>query len=319
MAHRVHSLFHPSLRVPDLAEAMDFFTRVFGRRSTVMEDLISPEVRALNPAYPRDYCAFTLIQDVYFDTIDPQRYVIDGVQRYPTVTEPHLKSLAFYVEDPGAAFTALREHGIRVVDQRNRIADGDDPPQASSRPMILFWTLAEDAGLSYEIFPADVPYPGDARRDAGWVLPEVSPDDPLGIQRCSHHTVLTDQVGRALRIAVDVLGGTVIGEGWNDLLGTHSTYVHVAGSTLEYAQPMATDGVEAHVPVLADHRRTAPDDCYHSITWQVRDLDVAARHLEAQKVGVRARTSSSLVTDPATSLGVPWCFTSELVAGDPRE
>ncbi len=71
----------------------------------------------------------------------------------------------------------------------------------------------------------------------GWTLPPVTDDDPLGIERCSHHTVLTGQPERALRLIVDVLGGNIVHEGRDELRGTTVTSVDLAGSILEYAVP----------------------------------------------------------------------------------
>ncbi len=136
--------------------------------------------------------------------------------------------------------------------------------------------------------------------------------DVLGIVHCGHHTLLTDQPERALRLHVDVLGGQVVHEGRNELLGATSTYVHVAGSMVEFATP--DEGTFAH----RDWLRAAPLDTYHSLTWRVRDLDRVERHLESLEIEVLSRSSDTVITDPATSLGIPWGFTTEHVPGDPR-
>lgn len=317
MASMVEMMFHPSHRAPDLEIAAAFFAKVFGRPSRMLDEVLSAhestsaEKTAVD--YPRDYCMFTPIRDVFFDTIDPRRYVIKGEQRYPTVTEPHLKSFGWYVSDPQDVYTRLGEAGIRCRDQLNRIADGPTPPLGQSRKMYLFWSLEDDTGLAYEFYPGDRRGLGDERRSAGWKLPPVAADDPLGISRCSHHTVLTDMPDRALRLVVDVLGGKVVEVTENEVLGTRSTFVHLAGSTIEYAQPIK-DGTPA-IHDLDDH---LPHDAYHSITWQVSDLARAAAHLESVGVGFRLRTDALVLTDPATSLGIPWGFTEELVPNDPR-
>ena len=77
---------------------------------------------------------------------------------------------------------------------------------------------------------------------------------------------------------------------------------------------------EAFMPTAAyaDWTTFAPHDTYHSITWKVVDLDRTAEHLKSQGVGIRSRTADTLVTDPETSIGVPWGFTTRLVPGDPR-
>ncbi|HEY4099199.1 MAG TPA: hypothetical protein VGM33_26990 [Baekduia sp.] len=307
-------LFHPSHRVPDLGEAETFFARVFGRPSRMMHEVVPQEVKDATPDYPRDYCTFTPIQDVLFDTIDPKRYVIAGEQRYPTATRPRLRSFGWYVEDIEDLYAVLRRHGIRVHDQLNRIADGDEPPRGAAATRVLFWALPEDAGLSYEFFPGETGFHGDDRLDDGWTVPPVAPGDPLGIERCSHHTVLTSVPERALRLVVDVLGGEVIHEDDNTLLGTRSTFVHLAGSTLEYATP-----TRERTPAHDQPAGTLPEDSYHAITWKVGDLDRVADHLGACGVAIRHRTADTIVTAPHTSLGVPWGFTTQLIANDPRQ
>jgi len=144
------------------------------------------------------------------------------------------------------------------------------------------------------------------------VLPPVSNDDPLGLERCSHHTVLTRQPERALRFVVDILGGEVVHEGRNDLLGAGSTYVYLADTMLEFAVP---DTGTAAYTLWA---KNDPNDTYHAITWKVVDLDRAKRHLETHGVRIQMQSDDTLVTDPRTSIGIPWGFSRTLIRGDPR-
>jgi hypothetical protein len=261
--------------------------------------------------YPRDYSTFTPISDVLFDTIDPKRYVLLGVQRYATVTQPRLKAFGWYVEGMAELFGALRDQGIGMTSQLDELADGDEPPVAAGSSMPLFFSLPEDAGLRYEFFPA-IPFALDPRVAPDWTLPPVTDDDPLGIERCSHHTVLTDRPERALRLVVDVLGGDIVHQGRDELRRTTGTYVNLAGSILEYAVP--DSGTRAH----ADWANDGPSDTYHAITWKVADLARTERHLKRHGVQLQMRSDDTLVTDPATSLGISWGFTSRLTPGDPR-
>jgi catechol 2,3-dioxygenase-like lactoylglutathione lyase family enzyme len=174
--------------------------------------------------------------------------------------------------------------------------------------MPLYFTVPSDVGLRYEFFPT-MPFPLDPRMTPGWTVPAVSADDPLGIERCSHHTVLTAQPERALRLVVDVLGGDVVHEGRNELVGATSTYVDLGESILEYAVP--DEGTAAH----ADWANAAPLDTYHSITWKVADLERVERHLDACDVRIRTRVDDAIVTDPETSLGIPWGFTTAAAPG----
>lgn len=274
--------------MPDLGEAEEFFERVFGRPST--------RLSTLSPSGP-DHSTFTPIADVLFDSIDPRRYVVGGEQRYPSVEAPVLRGMGWYVEGIGSLYLSLRRHGYTVLDQLDRVAEGDEPPTAAGSAMPLCFTTPEEAGLRHELLPA-IPFPLDPRTADGWALPEVSDDDPLGIVRCAHHTVLTRDPGRALRLLVDVFGGTVVGRGRDEVLGAEVTSVRLADSVLRHAVPDDPDAQPG----------TAEQDVYHSLTWQVADLDRVQRHLTAQGVGIAARTDGLIVTDPATSLGIPWGF-----------
>lgn len=313
-AYRATMMFHPSHHVPDLAEAEEWFQRVFGRPSIPLSILSRgrpPRPSANSNA--TDYSTFTPISDVLFDTIDPKKYILRGEQRYATVETPHLKALGWYVEGMTELFHELKRRGIKVMSQLDELGDGDEPPTAAGAPMPLFFTYPEDAGLRYEFMPPPPgPSPLDPRTTPGWTRPPVSDDDPLGIVCCSHHTVLTGRPERVLRLAVDVLGGSVIGEGRDEVRGTTATYVRLADSIFEYAVP--DEGTAAH----ADWTTRAPDDTYHALTFRVVDLEQAEKHLEAQGVRIALRSADTVVADPASALGVPWGFTTAVLPGDDR-
>lgn len=306
---RLTMMYHPSHHVTDLEAGERFFERVFGRPSSPMALMAAG--LASNPDYPTDYSTFTPINDILFDMIDPTKYVLHGVQRYASVDKPHLKGFGWYVEGIVEAYRSLRERGIGMVGQQDEVADGDTPPTAPGSPMPIFFTDPATAGMRYEFLP-QIPFPLDHRLAEGWVLPPVSDDDPLGIEFASHHTVLTDQRRRALRVVRDALGGTVIHEGRDEVVGGDAVYVQLADSILSYVTP--DEGTSAY----ADWKTTAPDDAYHAITFKVADLDRVARHLQATGVAVSKRTADTIVTDPDTSLGVPWGFTTVLTRGDSR-
>jgi hypothetical protein len=303
----VSMMYHPSHHVLDLAEAGRWFERVFALPSTNIAAVL--DQGHPTPGRSTNYAIFTLIRDVLFDTIDPERYVLDHVQQYPSITSPHLKGLGWYVEDAAALYRKLRAAGFRIVDQLGRPAEGTEPPMAG--PMPLFFTTADDAGLRYEFLPR-FPFPLDPRPEPGFVLSPPSSTDPLGILHCSHHTILTTRPERQLHLLVDVLGGTVIHDGRDDVIGALSTYVHLADAVYEIAEP------DQGTPARADWADRSPADTYHSLTFLVADLERVERHLDATGVVVRTRTPEAIVVDPATALGIPWGFTTAGVPGDPR-
>jgi catechol 2,3-dioxygenase-like lactoylglutathione lyase family enzyme len=306
---KVVAMFHPSHRVTDLVEVESFFERVFGRNSARLNVLSGTEVQ--NPDNRNDYSTFTTIRDVVFDSIQPSRLIKAGRQLYPDVASSHLNGLGWYIEGMPEAFRAVKAAGFTLVGQDDKVAEGDEPPTVIGAPLPMFWTTREDAGLRYQFVPT-IQMPGDVRLKPGWQLAPTSAHDPLGLERCASHTILTDDVDRSRRLFVDTLGGTVIHEGRNEIRGITSTYIHLGDGVYEFAVP--DQGSAAH----ADWASDPSGDVYHAITWKVQDLDKVERHLTEQGVRIDVRTDEMIVTDPATSIGIPWGFSKSLVPGDPR-
>jgi hypothetical protein len=307
---RVAMMHHPSHHVLDLGATERWFERVFRRPSTPIATILSGS--SVPPDFPLDYSAYTFIADVLFDSIDPKRFVIGGVQRYASIEEPHLKELGWYVDGMGQLYQAFRRSRIRVTGTPGDLLQADEAPIGPNGLPAPFHSVREDTGLRYQFYPAAMDFPFDPRKAPGWSGPAVSEDDPLGIVRCSHHTILTDRPERALNLVVGLLGGEVVHEGRDELRRTTSVYVHLAGSTLEYGVP------DPGTPAWSDWATDDPNDTYHAITWQVADLGRTERHLKAQGVGIQMRSDDTIVTDPTTSLGIPWGFSQALTPRDPR-
>jgi hypothetical protein len=306
---KIVAMFHPSHRVTSLVEVEDFFERVFGRNSARLNVLVGLEVQ--NPDNRMDYSTFTTIREVIFDSIDPTRLVRGGKKLYPDVTVSHLNGLGWYVDGMTEAFRSIKAAGFTIVGQDDSVAEGDDPPTVIGAPMPMFWTTPESAGLRYQFVPT-VQMPGDVRLKEGWTLAPTSPHDPLGLEFCSHHTILTNDLDRAKRLFVDGLAGTVLHEGRDEPRRLTSTYVHLGDGVYEFAVP--DQGSAAY----ADWQSTAPADTYHALTWKVQDLGKVERKLSEQGVKIAVRNDDTIITDPATSIGIPWGFTTSLVPGDPR-
>ena len=308
---RVTRMYHPSLHAPDLGQVEDWFQRVFGATSTNIYETFKGRD---NGSYPTNYSTFTPIADVLMDTIAPTLYVLNGEQQYASVDHPQLKTIGWFDDNPEAVYQALRTAGIGMVDQFGKRAESETAPRsAGSGAMPIYFTIPEESGLRHEFLP-DFPFKLDHRNAPEWKPGVVPASDPIGVERHAYHTLLTDNPQRALHTLVDALGGTVIHEGRDESLGAAATYVFLGDTVLQVAVP--DEGTAAHADWAG---RTAPNDTYHSITWKVTDLDRVAAHLAAQGVTIASRTADTLVTDPATGIGVPWGFTTTLVPGDPRD
>jgi catechol 2,3-dioxygenase-like lactoylglutathione lyase family enzyme len=306
---RLTMTHHPSLHAPDLDEVAAWFERVFGCRSHSIAEVLDRVAHVVS-YWPRDYLIYTPIRDVFFGAVNPARFVDkDGNAHHPQVTAPHLVDLSWFVDGHTDAYRQLRRGGFKITNSIGEVQEGDEP--TGPNDPAPFFTQPDETGLRYHFYPGG-PFPVDPRSAPDWVLPPVAADDPLALERCSHHTILTDQVERVLALYRDELGAEVVHEGRNELLGATSTYVHIADTTLEFAVP------DGGTPAAALWAANAPRDTYYGLTWKTVDLDRAERHLESQGVRIHSRSADAIVTDPETSLGVPWGFCTALIPGDPR-
>ena len=251
--------------------------------------------------------------DVLMDTIAPTLYVLGGVQQYASVDKPHLKTIGWFAENSEGVYRSLRAAGVAMVDQYGKPAEGEDAPRSAAAGRCRSTSPCPSRpGCGTRCCPTSRSPSTTATRPAGRGAAATAPEGPLGLERCAFHTLLTDDPQRALHTLVDALGGTVFHQGRDEVIGAAASYVHLADTVLQVAVP--DQGTAAY----ADWTTTAPNDTYHSLTFKVADLDRAAEHLKSQGVGIRSRTEDTLVTDPETSLNVPWGFTTALVPGDPR-
>ena len=193
----------------------------------------------------------------------------------------------------------MRRRDLRGTDMSDHVHDGADPPLDVSSTPIIF-TLPAETGLSYE-FCVFMPH-RDPRGDPP--VHAAIPFDPLGIECCSHHTVLTDHKERALLLLVEVLGGRIVHEGRNDLLATQSTFVALANGVIELGQPL-----EEGSPAMQDWQSHAPDERTtrspgRSGTW-IRRPPTSRHRASGFKRGP-TRRSSPIPRPPTTPPGVAW-------------
>ncbi len=305
----IKMIFHPTIQVTSLDESEEFFDRVFERRSTLLE--VMPKGSEPRTAdAPKGYSKFTPIAEVLIDCVNPKLHITEGVQHFNSVEKPTLSNFGWYCDDIFATFRLLKEHGIPMTSQFGTPAEGDEPPKNDQGgDLRQFFTPADKVGIRYQFIPwmlLDI----DHRSNPEWTLPPVSDDDPLGIERLSHHVVLTEDPKRHTKLVVDALGGKIIHEGRDEARGLTGPYVQVADAVIHYGVPDA--GTEA-AKELADK---LPADKYHAMTWKVVDLGKVERQLEKAGLPIASRTDDTIVTVADEGLGVPWGFSTNLVPGD---
>jgi hypothetical protein len=305
-------MWHPSHKTNlDLAVAEKFFKEIFGRESTSVEKGLPPKEQA--PNYPRDYAILTLIGEVLFETFDVKKYVVEGRQTFEDVDEPHLGSFGWAVEGIEELYKVCIANGIRSTDQASRLGSSKQVPVTGFSKTPIFFTLPESTGLRYQLYPVSGTASFDARTTPGWKIPPVSSSDPLSLEFCSHHTILTQNPVKGLNFLVGILHGKIIHKGYNEVLETDSTYISLGDGVYELAVPLKEGSFAAK-----DLKHNAPFDTYCSITWKVKDLKKVTEHLASKNIRILLRDEDSIVTNPEDTIGVPWGFSCKLVPGDNR-
>ena len=313
MSFRITANFHPTLRVTgQLDEATVWMQRVFGR------SCYGPPKSFLTAGFPDDYCSMTMIQDVLFDMLDATRLPASLGAPAGVDVPPHLAMLAWYVDDHDSLVRRFHDHGIRLLDLLGQVIEGDTAPPPVETGVLSFADPSQ-MGFEYEFLTAVEPpmraiwaQEVDPRLEPGWRLPAVSLDDPLRLQCCAWHTLITAQPERLRRFFVDLLGGTIIHQGFNEAIGSESIYVSLGRAVYELGHPVR-EGIAASR--LGLHYRGL-EDCYLGITFKTADLSQARAHLLAEGVTLAVNEADIVVTDPNDSLGVCWGFTDHFMIGD---
>ena len=105
MQCKVTANFHPTLTAfGQLDEVRGWFERVFARPTD------GPSAAYLIDGYSNDYCFTTLLQEVYFDVMDPSRFSSSNNPPPPAGTPPFMSMLAFYLEDLAPLIAKASEH-----------------------------------------------------------------------------------------------------------------------------------------------------------------------------------------------------------------
>ena len=218
----------------------------------------------------------------------------------------HWHSIAWYTDDAGEIWQRCTDSNVRVYVEGGVLTD--QRPPADSAIM----THPRDTITQLEFMRRDPDRLHDPR-----FLPDWDPNwwvnnHPLGLQWLAYTTVLTRDLDRARHVYTDVLGGTVLHESQSELTGTRNSYLRMGESTIvELAQPIGEG-------TIAAEDMTANGEIHHAAAFKVADLGQAEKYLASKGIKTVQRDDATLLTDPATTHGVPFRWTTWMVPGDPR-
>jgi len=303
---RVTKLFHLSTMTSDLKALHDFYARTFG----ITEHRTAPW-------FPHRFGSFTMIADTWIENVCPDQRWETPLRAQSHTIGDHWNTPGLDVEDmQDAVYQLSTRHGVRltamgtgapILGAPHPLQTRADWPDDHFSAVTEAFTHPWDTGVMWVLvqFAQDA-RTVDPRDDDESSAPARESDDPLSIERSSHHTIVVDDPATSVRFLVDMCKGTPRGVTRSDDLGTESTWVSVGDEEpvlIEIARPVA-DG-----PAMHDLQRH--NNIFHSTTFTVRDLDSAARHLASVGVGLELRTDTLLVTDPKDACGLRFAFSAE--------
>jgi catechol 2,3-dioxygenase-like lactoylglutathione lyase family enzyme len=298
----IGKLFHIIHMTGDLPALEAWYDDVFSVRRGFMDHNYAPGLKrdasllvlgdavieALSPAF----------RDEGWDALPLGRFY----KRFGT----HWHSIAWYTDDVSDLRRRCTDAGIRVVLDGPEVHGADGPAYP---PMV---THPKDTFAQLEFVQESVLERLDPRLRQDWDPDWWVHSHPLGLQRLAYTTVVTSDIDRARHIYADVLGGTPLHDNVSELTGTANSYVLMGNETVvELATPVR-DGT------IAAAELAAFGNAQHAATFKVSDLDRAAKYLASKGITVTDRDELTLVTDPATTHGVPFRWTTWTVPGDPR-
>jgi catechol 2,3-dioxygenase-like lactoylglutathione lyase family enzyme len=111
---------------------------------------------------------------------------------------------------------------------------------------------------------------------------------------------------------INTLGGALLHEADMDLTQTHSAFVAVGDLVIELGEPL--EPASAIAKDMELHHESL-----YAVTLQVRDLEVARRYLKAKGVAFAEQDENTLLTDPSTTHGAVFGFTTWDIPNDLRE
>jgi catechol 2,3-dioxygenase-like lactoylglutathione lyase family enzyme len=302
-AMTIGKLFHLIHMTGDVTALEAWYHDVFSVRDFIEHNYM--------PGEKRD-ASLVVLGDCVIEPLAPA-FSVDGwdampLGRFYQRFGAHWHSIAWYTDDAAEIWRRCTGNGIRVYTEGG-IPARTQPPASSAITTHPRDTISQ---LEFIRLSGSRLAELDPRLRADWDPDWWVTNHPLGLQRLAYTTVLARDLDRATRLYAGPLGGTLLHRDSSALTGTESCYVLMGEQTIvQLARPTRDDTIAAR-----DH--AANGEIHHAVAFKVADLERAEEYLTAKGVKVLDRDDSTLITDPATTHGVPFRWTTEVVPGDPR-
>lgn len=218
----------------------------------------------------------------------------------------HWHSIAWYTDDAGEMWQRCVDAGVRVL------TGGGEPGTRPGADGIIMTHPKDTITQLQFVGPHPNVHEMDPRSKPDWDPKWWIDHHRIGTPGLAYTTVLTRDLERAETVYADILGGTVLHKGSSALTGTDDTYVLLGDTVVQLSTPN-TDGTIAAADLAASN------EIHHAAAFRVQDLDATENYLASRGITTVARDEETLLTDPATTHGVPFRWTTWDVPGGPRD
>ena len=271
-------LFHIIHLTDDLDAAETWYTNVLRPQPFLKRHYLAAEKR---------HATLLAFADVVVEPLAPavevEGWQSTAIGRYFVRTGPHWHSVGWYAEDPAAIAARCQAAGVRAVATEDSATVFTHPRDTGTQ--LQFTRLA---GSRYEAL--------DPRLAAGWDAAWWTEHHPLGLRGLGYLIVAVPDAEAAARTWAAALGAVRLGVSTSQLSGER--YVWVRLGAVVVALGRAADG--------------PADDGLHAVALQVADLGRAAAHLASCGVRVSSIDDTTLLTDPGTTGGATFRWTTDV-------
>lgn len=297
-------LFHIIHMTGDLPALEAWYDDVFSVRRGFLDNNYMPGEK-------RD-ASLVLLGDTVIEPLAPA-FRVEGwdampLGRFYNRFGNHWHSIAWYSDDAGAMWQRCVDNDIRVY------VEGGVLTSERPGPKSAIMTHPKDTITQLEFFnPVGTMDARDPRINGSDFDPEWwIKNHPVKTPGLAYTTILTKDLERATHVYADILGGTLLEKSSNALTGTDDAYVQLGDTVVQLSKPN-TDGTIAAL----DMEKSG--ECHHAAAFKVLDLDDTKEYFDSKGIATIARDDHTLITDPATTHGVPFRWTTWDVPGGPRD
>jgi catechol 2,3-dioxygenase-like lactoylglutathione lyase family enzyme len=305
MFEKVGPIFHLTHMSDDFWDLNRFYANVFG----AVEFSQNHSDGQSFPTYvgeKRD-AALIVVADACFEPMSPA-FFLPGweeapIGRFYRRFGRHWHSIALYTDDIGDLYRHLKSRGLRIA------FGGGAPDEGEPGYDEAIFTHPKETYGALEFKRGPDPHSGapDPRFTRSYDPCWWTEGHGSGIQQLAYITVAVRDAEKAAEFYRGVLNGVVLERTESALTMTRNIYVSLGDHVvLEFAQPL-DEGCPAALELVEN------GEMMHAIAFQVRDLDATQRYLESKGVATLTRDDTTLLSDPQTTFGAPFRFTTSSI------